>query len=68
MKLKLLQETLLLLIFLHYEVRKSQKMTKGPSFGTACGVLTCLLNLRPRYSEIAGVFSKIKKQSARSKG
>ena len=40
MKLKLLRETLLLTIFLHYKVRKNQKMTKGPSFETTRGFLT----------------------------
>ena len=45
MKLNLLPEILLLLIFLHKQVKKNQKMTKEPSFGTSNRDLTYLLTL-----------------------
>ena len=44
-QLKLLGEMLLLTIDLHQNVRKNNKMTKGPSFETTCELLTWLLSL-----------------------
>ena len=54
MKLKLLGETLLLTIFLHQKVTKNQKMTKGLSFKTTRGFLTCLLTLKRRMTHKCG--------------
>ena len=44
-KVNLLPEMLLLLIFLHYKVKENQNMIKERSFGTPRRLLTCLLIL-----------------------
>ena len=48
MKLKLLRETLLLIIFFPLKSEKEVKMDEATLFETARGFLTCLLTLRPR--------------------
>ena len=50
MKLKLLQETLLLRILLHYQIRKTLKMTKGTLFETDRELLIFLLTITPRMA------------------
>ena len=52
MKQNLLQETLLLSIFLHYKVKKNQTMRKAPSFKSAWRLLASLSTLRPRMPHI----------------
>ena len=52
MKLKLLEESILLRMYFHQKVRKNQKMTKGFSFKTICGFLTRLLTLTRRMRHI----------------
>ena len=54
MKLKLLQETLLLTIYLHYKVREHEKMTKGPSFQPTTRFLIWLLTVRRQMPHIFG--------------
>ena len=50
MKLKLLQETLLLRILLHYQIRKTLKMTKGTLSETDRELLIFLLTITPRMA------------------
>ena len=50
MKLKLLQETLLLRILLHYQIRKTLKMTTGTLSETDRELLIFLLTITPRMA------------------
>ena len=56
MKVNLLLEMLLLLIFLDQKVKKNQNLIKEPSLGTPRGLLPCLLSLSLGMTPI-GVFS-----------
>ena len=55
MKLNLPLEMPLLSIFLRQKVKTNQNLTKKPSFGTPCEVLTSLLTLSLRKTLI-GIF------------
>ena len=72
MKLKLLRQWFLLIIFSLYEVRKNNNLTEKLSFETTRGFLTSLLTLRRRKPNIWGFmnyfnFSKVLSISCHSR-